>query len=58
MERRVAPAGAARRFPGLTMRIVAGKWRGRRIEPPADERVRPTADRVREAWMSIVSPWL
>ena len=24
------------------MRIVAGKWRGRRIEPPADERVRPT----------------
>ncbi len=40
------------------MRIVAGKWRGRRIEPPAGDRVRPTADRVREAWMSIVSPWL
>ncbi len=40
------------------MRIVAGKWRGRRIKPPADDRVRPTADRVREAWMSIVSPWL
>ena len=40
------------------MRIVAGKWRGRRIKPPADERVRPTADRVREAWMSIVSPWI
>ncbi len=40
------------------MRIVAGKWRGRRIEPPADDRVRPTADRVREAWMSVVAPWL
>ncbi len=40
------------------MRIVAGKWRGRRIKAPDDERVRPTADRVREAWMSIVSPWL
>jgi 16S rRNA (guanine966-N2)-methyltransferase len=40
------------------MRIVAGKWRGRRIQPPDDDRVRPTADRVREAWMSIVSPWL
>lgn len=40
------------------MRIVAGKWRGRRISAPADERVRPTADRVREAWMSIVGPWL
>lgn len=36
------------------MRIVAGVWRGRRIRPPVDSRVRPTADRVREAWMSIV----
>ena len=40
------------------MRIVAGRWRGRRISPPTDARVRPTADRVREAWMSIVQPYL
>src|SRR5215207_1867736 len=40
------------------MRIVAGRWRGRRIRPPDDGRVRPTADRVREAWMSIVQPYL
>jgi 16S rRNA (guanine(966)-N(2))-methyltransferase RsmD len=40
------------------VRIVAGKWRGRRIDAPSDERVRPTGDRVREAWMSIVNPWL
>jgi 16S rRNA (guanine966-N2)-methyltransferase len=40
------------------MRIVAGRWRGRRIDPPSDARVRPTGDRVREAWMSIVNPWL
>lgn len=40
------------------MRIVAGKWRGRRIDAPNDDRVRPTGDRVREAWMSIVNPWL
>ena len=40
------------------MRIVAGRWRGRRIRPPDDTRVRPTADRVREAWMSIVQPYL
>jgi 16S rRNA (guanine966-N2)-methyltransferase len=39
------------------LRIVAGEWRGRRIRvPPAG--VRPTADRVREAWMSIVGPHL
>jgi 16S rRNA (guanine966-N2)-methyltransferase len=40
------------------MRIVGGRWRGRRIDAPADDRVRPTADRVREAWMSIVGPYL
>jgi 16S rRNA (guanine966-N2)-methyltransferase len=40
------------------MRIVAGRWRGRRIQSPSDARVRPTADRVREAWMSIVQPYL
>ena len=37
------------------MRIVAGEWRGRRIKAPADDRVRPTADRVREAWLSILA---
>jgi 16S rRNA (guanine966-N2)-methyltransferase len=40
------------------MRIVAGEWRGRRIKAPAGDRVRPTADRVRVAWMSIVQPHL
>jgi 16S rRNA (guanine966-N2)-methyltransferase len=40
------------------MRIVAGRWRGRRIDAPSDDRVRPTGDRVREAWLSIVNPWL
>jgi 16S rRNA (guanine966-N2)-methyltransferase len=36
------------------MRIIAGQWRGRRIEAPPGELVRPTRDRIREAWMSIV----
>ena len=40
------------------MRIVAGRWRGRQIKAPSDDRVRPTGDRVREAWLSIVNPWL
>ena len=39
------------------LRIVAGAWRGRRIAVPVGS-VRPTSDRVREAWMSIVNPWL
>lgn len=36
------------------MRIIAGEWRGRRIQAPRGTLVRPTADRVREAWMSIL----
>jgi len=40
------------------MRIVAGQWRGRRLVAPRGDVARPTADRVREAWMSIVNPWL
>jgi 16S rRNA (guanine966-N2)-methyltransferase len=37
------------------VRIVAGRFGGRRLVAPKDARVRPTADRVREAWMSIVA---
>jgi 16S rRNA (guanine966-N2)-methyltransferase len=36
------------------VRIIAGAWRNRRIESPADPRARPTTERVREAWMSIL----
>jgi 16S rRNA (guanine966-N2)-methyltransferase len=36
------------------MRIVGGEWRGRTIKAPRGSLVRPTLDRVREAWMSIV----
>ena len=36
------------------MRITAGEFRGRTIKAPADRRVRPTADRVRQAWFSIL----
>lgn len=36
------------------MRIIAGALSGRRLRPPADSRVRPTGDRVKEAWFSIV----
>ncbi len=36
------------------MRIISGKWRGRHFEAPTGGAVRPTGDRVRESWMSIV----
>jgi 16S rRNA (guanine966-N2)-methyltransferase len=36
------------------MRIIAGDWGGRRIKAPGGRTVRPTTDRVREAWMSAM----
>ena len=38
------------------MRIIAGKWRSRIIEAPPGKDTRPTTDRVREAWMSMLQP--
>ncbi len=37
-------------------RIVSGTWGGRRLTVPRDARVRPTAERVREAWLAILAP--
>ncbi len=39
-------------------RIVSGTWRGRRLAVPRDRRLRPTAERVREAWLNILAPEL
>ncbi len=36
------------------VRIIAGDFKGRRLKTPASDTVRPTADRVREAWFSIM----
>jgi 16S rRNA (guanine966-N2)-methyltransferase len=36
------------------MRIIAGRWRGHTIAAPPGEKTRPTTDRVREAWMSMM----
>lgn len=36
------------------MRIIAGRFRGHRLKPVKGKRVRPTTDRVREAWMSAM----
>jgi 16S rRNA (guanine966-N2)-methyltransferase len=38
------------------VRIVAGRWRSRRLETPPGAATRPTSDRVREALFSILGP--
>ncbi len=37
------------------MRIIAGTKRGKKLFTPADERIRPTADRAREALFNILN---
>ncbi|HLN22102.1 MAG TPA: RsmD family RNA methyltransferase [Bacteroidales bacterium] len=37
------------------MRIIGGKYRGRRIDPPSDLRARPTTDFAREGLFNILS---
>jgi 16S rRNA (guanine966-N2)-methyltransferase len=40
------------------VRIIAGSLKGRRLQAPPDgEKVRPTADRAREALFSILQRW-
>ena len=36
------------------IRIIAGEFKGRRLQTPSGDAVRPTADRVREAWFNIL----
>lgn len=36
------------------MRIVAGKFRGKQLDTPKSDDIRPTSDRVREAVFSII----
>jgi 16S rRNA (guanine(966)-N(2))-methyltransferase RsmD len=38
------------------MRIIAGKYRGRRLKSPPSDRTRPTSDRLRETLFNILAP--
>jgi 16S rRNA (guanine966-N2)-methyltransferase len=38
------------------MRIIAGRWKGHGLRTAKGRDVRPTTDRVREAWMSALGP--
>ena len=38
------------------MRVIAGSYKGRRLQSPTGRDIRPTSDRVREALFSILSP--
>lgn len=40
------------------VRIIAGKWRGRRLKVPDVENLRPTPDRVRETLFNWLAPYI
>ena len=40
------------------MRIISGKLKGRRLNTPADQRIRPTTDKVKEAVFSMINGWI
>lgn len=37
------------------MRIIAGEWKGKRLEGPKDASIRPTSDRTRESLFNILT---
>jgi 16S rRNA (guanine966-N2)-methyltransferase len=38
------------------MRIIAGRYRSRRLEAPAGQATRPTSDRLRETLLNVLAP--
>ena len=38
----------------MSLRIIAGQWRGRKLQAPPGETTRPTADRTRETLFSML----
>lgn len=54
----MARPGTSRPRPGgnRVLRIIAGQWRGRKIQFPAVEGIRPTPDRVRETLFNWLAP--
>ncbi len=40
------------------MRIIGGKYRGRKLNSPLDEKVRPTTDKVKESVFNMLMPYI
>ncbi len=38
------------------MRVISGRWRGRKLKSPTGQEIRPTTDRVKEAMFSMLGP--
>jgi 16S rRNA (guanine966-N2)-methyltransferase len=43
-------------YLGTQLRIISGKYRGRKLKSPPSLKTRPTSDRLRETLFNIISP--
>jgi 16S rRNA (guanine966-N2)-methyltransferase len=48
--------GTGRAAHSRVLRIIGGRWRGRRLRFPPQEQIRPTPDRVRETLFNWLAP--
>ncbi|WP_163536702.1 16S rRNA (guanine(966)-N(2))-methyltransferase RsmD [Gracilibacillus sp. YIM 98692] len=39
------------------MRVIAGKWKGHRIQPVPNQKTRPTTDKVKESLFQMIGPF-
>ena len=44
-------------YPG-TVRIIGGRWRGKKLELPTECPLRPTPNRLRETLFNWLGPWI
>lgn len=51
-------SSSARRPSRNQLRIIGGKWRGRKLDFPSVEGLRPTGDRIRETLFNWLNPWV
>lgn len=56
MARRQFPASQTGKSPPGRVRIVAGKWRGRRLPIAREPHLRPTSERIRETVFNWLAP--
>lgn len=52
------PVGSVKVSGRNTLRIIGGRWRGRRLQFPEQPGLRPTGDRVRETLFNWLTPHL
>src|SRR5688572_22468980 len=49
-------SGLRQKASQCSVRVIAGKWKGRRLKTPGWEGLRPTSDKLRETLFNVLAP--